>query len=57
MEKELGHIDIVNIDSWLNARANSSGWNLAFSLIEQIKAKDLKIKIISEIEFQKMLSS
>ena len=44
IEKELGHIDIVNIDSWLNARTNSLGWDLAFSLTEKIKAKDLMKK-------------
>ena len=45
IEKELGYKDIVNIDSWKEARIINSSFNLAFSLKEKHKSKDLIEKI------------
>nr|BAR34042.1 phage tail protein [uncultured Mediterranean phage uvMED] len=45
IEKELGYKDIVSIDSWKKARDINSSFNLAFSLKEKHKSKDLIEKI------------
>jgi len=45
IEKELGYKDIVSIDSWKKARDINSSFNLAFSLKEKEKSKDLIEKI------------
>ena len=41
IEKELGYEDIVNIESWKEARGINSSFNIAFSLSEKKKSKDL----------------